>query len=390
MSGVLLVAAVMGCDQASAPQTALRFDSAGVEIVLNPGGEKIPVFNVSESPLLEIGSEGDPDYEFFRVTDVLPLPGSRILVANSGTKELRVYDTDGILRGAIGGDGEGPGEFRQLGPVFGYAEDSLVTYDPSLRRISVFDGSLRYAHAFPLQPPLSDRPTDMSLWVGPTVHGVFDDGSLLIHLWDLIYDPQGVGEARTETAVARWNPVTGDIVRFGNYPTLDYYKLGQMAYRRWPLGKVLAQAAGGDRLFLTTGRGYEIQEYSENGDLLRIIREARNRIPITGELSATYLRGLDESARARIESIPFPDSLPAYDRLVVAGEGHLWARHFPSPDSSTQTWVIFDAEGVRLGRIDLPSMFNLRNVRDGRLFGLVTDDLGVQEVLVYGFQRTSE
>ena len=48
------------------------------------------------------------------VIDALVLSDGRIVVANQGTYELRVFNPSGIHFDTWGGEGEGPGEFPYL------------------------------------------------------------------------------------------------------------------------------------------------------------------------------------------------------------------------------------------------------------------------------------
>ncbi|WP_419943063.1 hypothetical protein [Candidatus Palauibacter sp.] len=66
---------------------------------------------------MSIGTAGgDPAYELFRVGGAMRLSDGRIVVANAGTGELRVYDPDGIHLASWGGQGDGPGEFGPMAP----------------------------------------------------------------------------------------------------------------------------------------------------------------------------------------------------------------------------------------------------------------------------------
>ena len=49
--------------------------------------------------------------------DATKLSDGRIVVANGGSDELRIFDRSGTHVGTWGGQGEGPGEFTALGPV---------------------------------------------------------------------------------------------------------------------------------------------------------------------------------------------------------------------------------------------------------------------------------
>ena len=87
-------------------------DSAGVTIVENDPSapdSRLP-WQFGAQPSLSIGSvtSGDAD-ELFQVTDAMRLADGRIVIANMGSSELRVFNADGSHAGTWGGRGEGPG-----------------------------------------------------------------------------------------------------------------------------------------------------------------------------------------------------------------------------------------------------------------------------------------
>ncbi len=105
-----------------------------------PGTRPLAVWSLSSEPLLEIGvREGPEAYQLHRVTGSVRLPGGRILVANAGSRELRLFSPEGEFLRAVGADGEGPGEFRYPSKIRRLSADSILVWDRSLRRISFFD-----------------------------------------------------------------------------------------------------------------------------------------------------------------------------------------------------------------------------------------------------------
>ncbi|NIM51473.1 MAG: hypothetical protein GTN78_04365 [Gemmatimonadales bacterium] len=160
--------------------------------------------DVSDEPLVEIGVlDGDPNYQLFRVVGALRLSDGRLVVANSGTNELRFYDSSGRYLRSSGRKGGGPGEFEGLSWLGASGADSLLAYDWPGRQISVFDAAGEYARASVL-PALSHAPpshinpvslSDGSLLVG--AQRFFGSGSLTTGVYEdtifhLLFDTEGV------------------------------------------------------------------------------------------------------------------------------------------------------------------------------------------------------
>ena len=98
------------------------------------------VWTLSDLPFLEIGvREGEEPYQLHRAQSSVLLGDGRIVVANAGSQELRFFDSEGLYLSAVGGDGEGPGEFRFPTRVRRAGQDSLLVWDQRLQRVSFFD-----------------------------------------------------------------------------------------------------------------------------------------------------------------------------------------------------------------------------------------------------------
>ncbi len=140
---LILVACGVTSDTEQALLSQAR-DSAGVTVVENarpvPGSRL--GWRIGETPAVSIGTEeGDPGEMLFDVRDATKLADGRIVVANAGTSELRVFAADGAYLETWGRQGEGPGEFNAYTPeaVGQWPGDSIVADNMFRRRVEVFD-----------------------------------------------------------------------------------------------------------------------------------------------------------------------------------------------------------------------------------------------------------
>ncbi|HJR36471.1 MAG TPA: hypothetical protein VJ817_16055, partial [Gemmatimonadales bacterium] len=106
-------------------------DSLGIPIVENraPAEVRAP-WILDTSSVVDIGSQSaDPSQEFSGFVIPVLLSDGRIVVANSGSSELRFFGPDGVWVKSVGRRGGGPGEFEDLGWLDAGAGDTLRTYD---------------------------------------------------------------------------------------------------------------------------------------------------------------------------------------------------------------------------------------------------------------------
>jgi hypothetical protein len=119
----------------------------------------IPEWTVGSTPTLTIGTtEADPGHELAQVSGARMRDG-QVLVANSGSYEIRRFDSAGRYLGATGRKGQGPGEFLGVISLFPASGDSVYTLDAGNLRWSLHDRSGRFVRVIPGGPAALPRPT---------------------------------------------------------------------------------------------------------------------------------------------------------------------------------------------------------------------------------------
>ncbi|MCH7563401.1 MAG: hypothetical protein IH968_06195 [Gemmatimonadetes bacterium] len=112
-------------------------DDADVE-----GARSLEQWALSPEPTVSIGVvEGDEPYQLHGASSSVRLPDGRIAVVNGGSDEVRFFGENGEFLGSFGGDGDGPGEFRDPSRIRYLRGDTLQVWDQRKRRYSLHDGS---------------------------------------------------------------------------------------------------------------------------------------------------------------------------------------------------------------------------------------------------------
>lgn len=385
---VLLVGA-SGCTGPRPYPGAERYDSAGIQIVVNPDPEQSPPDSITAAgnPLVEIGEEGVPEYEFFRLVGVLGLRDGRILAVNSGTRELRYYSSDGSYLGSLGGRGEGPGEFAVLGSAYPFG-DSLAVSDPTLLRVSILNDQGEFVRSVPFRPSIPTPPA--GAWsFGPRVLGVFSDGSIMCSTSEFVLPPPAAGWCDTRRNLGRWIPESDSLIPLTELPIADYYHGtdSRLPFSPSPFTRAAMQVLVEDHVVVSDGRTWEIRVFDRDGSLVRVIREDRPLIPIGRALTIDYLSTLNENRRVQPEEVMVQETLPTYSRLLSDDRGRVWARVYSPPGRQANDWVVFDLDGVRTAVLHAPTDFELSSVSNERLFGWTIDSLGIQRIRVLAFTR---
>lgn len=389
---------ILGCgpDATETPPSHTVRDSAGITIVESGrpawGSDEAPV--VETDPVVSIGTlDGDPARQFNRVSGMAVTSAGGLVVGQMGPPPvLRWFDAGGALLRTAGGEGEGPGEFAQMTAVQAAPGDTILVWDPRLRRISkfspegVFASSLRWnaeESGFPGIFRLGPGPRAvyrMATGAGNPVPGRLDRDSMVI-----VVDPDA-GR-------------TGERTVIGPFPHTEYDVFevdrpsggGTVALGPAPFGASTSVAVGDSSIYVVEGRSWEFRRYAYDGRLDRIIRRSGSARPITPDVVEArleaWLDGVnDEDARrrerARRDEMSLPDSLPVTDAAIVDPDGNLWVRHF-TPHFSVQgpsTWSVFAPDGVWLGAVDTPPRLWVRGFLDDAVYGVYHDELEVEYV----------
>ena len=399
--------AACGDNRAPQPTPAQSTDSAGVTIVTNSPGDAVYATIVSQ-PVLSIGAvDGPVEVLFGSITSVAVDGVGNFIVADGQMDEIRIFDAQGAHVQTIGGPGEGPGEFRALAGAWPTAEGAIVAVDRRLRRITRFaaDGELLATATLegPGEEPMI-RPIRLagqgtflsrveSLNLLP-LQGTFNMEDAL----ESISDPLG---SKSEYLV-RHNLAGVLIDTVAVVPGQASLASGQgsgtnlsIQVLRVPFSPApVATASPEGRIAVTTGRSYEFSLHDPAGTPKRIVRLAEEPPVRTDAHLEAWVRGstgdrapmpdaLVAAALRRYQEMPMPDRLPAWNALLIADSGEIWARRFAIRGAGTVRRDVFGADGTLLGQVIGSARLRIQHIADGKLTVISTDDLGVERVEVY-------
>lgn len=380
---------------------ATTSDSAGITIVTSEG----PGWGLAEAwslePDLQVG-ELDGPLAFGRINWVSPGPGDGMLVLDGQSHLVHVFDSTGRHLREFGGEGDGPGEFRNpavVTPVTGNRVAVGQGFPPVLHWLDL-DGV--YLHSTRLPGARSEAgnrtagtfgawqvtPAGTTFAQVQVIDPSADGGEMpaaLLHL------PSG--ENATPDTVAEWTWRTS----FGDSP----FRMLEPIHTWMPSGNGVVVAPGAP---------YEYREYSADGTLRRIVRRAVEPLAVTDEHRTRALDDFRENMESggapqdfidqMIDRAEFGSTVPDVMRVWVSEpDGHVWigvydqalAEAAPEPTGiTTNAWDVFAPDGTYQGRIPVPDGFRLTVVTADVLYGVWEDELEVPFARRYRIVRSDE
>ncbi len=380
---------VWGCvGEPGAPVGHVVRDSAGITIVENGAAlwEPGESWRLSEAPVVRIGTvEGDPEYLLLGVRSALRLDDGTIVISNSGTEEIRFFDSQGRYLRTAGGRGGGPGEFSNLIWIYPLGDDSIVAWDDSPPGIVFFGREGGFGHLARPEPP-------------GVLRGVFGDGSLLFAEHVLWSGPRE-GRQRPPARAYRLDRDGAVIDSLAVFAGREFHfevhgreGYGSVSLSPPPFGRFTAFAIAGDGFYAGSQDEFELGYYDPHGRLTTLVRWPARERSVTPEHVERYVRyQLDElsnqSYRSRVErslsEATYPELLPAYGAIAVDGEGNLWVEQYHLDWEGTRNWLVFDPEHRMLGTVEMPGDLVVLQIGDDFVLGWTWDDLDVEYVELY-------
>jgi hypothetical protein len=134
-------------------------------------------------------------------------------------------------------------------------------------------------------------------------------------------------------------------------------------------------------------KGYEINVYDLDGNLIRKIKKEYRHVPINGEYKKEYLK-IYENYREFREKIYFPNNYPPFHSFFTDDEGRLFVMTYERGERPGEyIYDIFNKEGLFVGRRSLKvyhhpdGLFAI--IKNNHLYCLQEKESGYKELVVY-------
>ena len=329
------------------------------------------------APVLTIGGEGDPDYEFVSIAAARRLPTGGIAIADWRTPTIRVYDPRGHLIHRLGREGAGPGEFRGVHDIF-LAGDTLIAFDSNLLRLTRYLATGALVGTQPLQTAADDGRVHVTgrllsgRWVVVTPHA--PDWT---HGPGLYRDTLRVGTvAVSSTGPVRW---------VGNFPGATFFAyMPSQDKARWSVGWAFFAPTSlvgilGDTLVVGDTATPELQYLLADG---RLVRQMTIPLDAPPDLRQHRKAARDEALaqagpstnRAYVQAMyDVPRPTPRYRDFVVGSDGHVWIRLFEERPAGPVRYLILSADGTLRARVSLPPRSRVLTVQSPRVLCVLRD-----------------
>lgn len=388
---VLLSVLSIACGSRESSSPAVVRDSSGVTVVdYRYASQEGAGLSVSERPSLSIGMvEGERPYLFNEIAGAVFWHDGSIAVADFGSTEIRIFNRRGAFRHAIGGEGDGPGEFRFLSGLWRVGASLLAASDS--RGVHMFDSNGDFIESVRLRP----LPAGRTAWAV----GQLDDGSIIGIHGTSDFSPNDAGRVIEDTLAFHLFSADGRHVRH----LLDmegervWALRGVNDMRRVPFSAYPAWGTDSDGFYVASGSDAEVRRWESSGAITHLVRWRSQAVEVTDEHITRYRDYLFASTDNRhrthyerfVNEVPLSSDAPALaDARILTNEPEdIWLKKYGFPWDVSEEWFILSARGDGVTTLALPEGFRLLDVVGDKVLGVWTDEYDVEHVQVYTLQR---
>ena len=391
LAGLLLLLFSVGSASACNPDSAQKasrwegqLDSlpSGMVVVRNDGRGVWPDsggWTLHEE--LRIGSlDEEGPQSFARIASLAVDHEGRVWVLEGQAAELRVFDATGAHVRTVGRKGAGPGEFRQplrvdLGP-----EGQLWVVDPLNARLSVFDSA------------------------GTYLEGLRTPGGFVLFPWKGGFDERGAYYSPIQLPPVNSRPVFGfgrfdrsfspldtvhlptDPVTRASFATVSNNGQSSMTAGVPFQGGLRWQLSQSGTVWALITDQYRLIEFTTTGDTLHVSTKQHEPLAVSSEERAKAIADLKwfTSQGGQIDESRIPPTRPLTTDFFLDDAGFVWVATGRGASMDEQPFDVFNPTGQFLGSVVAPFRLLLSPqpiVRDGLLYGVVSDSLDVPYVV---------
>jgi hypothetical protein len=300
---------------------------------------------------------------------------------------LHFIQPDGTHR-LVGGPGDGPGEFRFLGPLWVTPDDAVAVVDALTGRVSLFHPSGEFSESL--------LPSGEGRIAG--IVGEVKDGGVLLQRSLTRNSPGPEGGRWRDSLELVLSGAERDARRYGPFPGSDWYVDAEAGPMPVPFGLNAAyRLIRGELLLVASGELPEIE-------LVDLIDGGSRTVPVPLQPRAVQPEMLDtaeelleagewsppslEGMRRLLARREVPELTPAYGYAYFDRDGWIWVQEYPVP-GEREAYLILDLDGQVLQRLVLPHPAPFRppgpsllTADDAHVLFRTEDDVGTPLLMV--------
>lgn len=337
---------------------------------------------IDDSTIIAVRDSGNV-IDLFRVSDIAADTSGRVYIANSGSFEILVAESAGVLRWRAGRRGDGPREFRALGLLQLWRADSIAALDGARNTVGIWSAEGAHGRTTPpITPEPDSSPASSAFWLPAVVIGMVDGGSVVMRgpgRASAAGTP-GLRNVRTQVSVLKTDDGTVRSSFIVDGPNV--YELrtpGRLPSVLAPMAGATALWVGDDRIVHASSSEYVVEVRNAHGDVLRRLRIDEMPPEVSQADREDYLSTWQPWFPVS-EELPFPERIPSFDRVFVTADGAVWARRYHWGGKG-EAWLVFRPATGTLRHLQFGPRVTIHTAAGENAYGIWLDENDVEHLV---------
>jgi len=379
---ILLVLFFSGC--ASEPEIELPKEVAALENVAVFSADSEPEYELT---LTKEATFGDTDDLFLGgwLSSVADNNG-RVFVADVQETKLHLYNPDGSYSRQIRREGDGPGEYRNIGTM--RVDDRyLHLIDRNLNRITRYD-----LETFEVAGETSisiEQQGEGGFYRYPQDFYLKDGNEYVIVVGSSF--SRGNADNSKRTIDGKMMSWSGDslssenIFSFPASEALVHVDGGSMMMMVVPYKRSSVMDFQNNQLIHGWSEHFLFSIYDQNGEYQRSIYYPYQNMPLERDEILSIYEDRDEQWFSMVRNDDMPDVWPSWKTFSVDDEGRIWVDRFVDDHEQTVLYLLSES-GELLGTSPWNSDKAIQEIKDGYLYSLEENEMGLREIVKYSVE----
>jgi hypothetical protein len=328
------------------PDVEARVDIIdGIEHVFSTGTPLRPNRTVSIEEELVIKPEDEEgNIILFQPWRFIVDLNENIYIADRQDYAIKVFDSNGKYKLAIGRRGQGPGEFQYMGVQAVLPDGRLLVMDSMQKRTSIFSTEGEFLESYQWKKNLGRLyfATNSSFILGKYTFEGKDNPLEKRRLFVKEYDFGG-----------------NELNSFGEF-TVEKTRLwtegNRAAALSWSYSprSIFAGDQERQQLYHCLNNEYIIEVYDKTGKVIRKMQRPYDPVPFTHQEAQEFLERYSPKMRRVVEEMPMPKVKTITTRMLTDDLGNLWVETHEKREEEGTTFMaydIFNADGFYEARV---------------------------------------
>jgi hypothetical protein len=337
-------------------------------------------YNIEITP--EIKFSGNDDVIIGSLGAIQVDDSGRVYMADRRRQVIEVFNFDTSYAGQIGRQGDGPGEFRSLGPMKLF-DGKIYILDTNRQLINIFSiDNLRFERTINFDPAIWSNIENLS---GSRVSDFYvQNGS------DLLIEFSKLNSAEDRQLLYH---ILKDEDQVQNEPLLKLKDVSIFVDRSTDVPLVMTLDFNRRSLFTQDQNLNFYSAWTEDFSIDRYLAD--------GTLDYTLFASIEnvdfnrqkfidsysnERLRNAVQNAESPDDWPVLKQLMVDDGNHLWVSTIVE-DFDVYEWWVLEPSGELITRFEWPREEPIEVIKNGKMYTRQTDEeTGLQQVVRYGIK----